>query len=89
MDKSNEINSAKAYAGICHCCGTYSGSPSNEITRRKFVQVAGTTAIGTVAMPAITWASLSASPQLEAGAPKRNPLIVSFLCFIDYILFQN
>lgn len=76
MDKSIEINSVKASGGSCHCCGTNSGSTSNEITRRKFVQVAGTTAIGAAAMPAITWASLSASPQSETGAPKRKPLIV-------------
>jgi hypothetical protein len=76
MDNSKEFSSAKVTSGMCHCCGSHSGFSSNDITRRKFVQVVGTTAIGAAAMSPVTWASLASVSRGEIPATKRNPLVV-------------
>jgi hypothetical protein len=53
----------------CSCCNSYHHLESNEMSRRKFVQVAGTTTLGAFALSGISWAALSS---LTSGSPVAN-----------------
>ena len=65
-------------SGIVHvtgyaCCN---GSHAQAITRRKFVQVAGSAALSTVAISGLSWAVLKAAPVGEKTQARRQPLVV-------------
>lgn len=60
----------------CTCCNAKSGKGSNEISRRKFIQETGTSALGVCAFPALSWSVLASVPPLENTIVKRRPLIV-------------
>ena len=57
----------------CHCCG--GNHIRNEISRRKFVQVTGTGALGTVALSGLSWAALVGDQDAEKIVPQRKPLV--------------
>ena len=76
MDFLKNNNSEKNFAGRSSCCGGHSGNSPEDFTRRRFVQVVGTTAIGAAAIPVITWASLSSAIPGEIKHRERSPLIV-------------
>jgi hypothetical protein len=40
------------------CCNGHHGVTPNEMTRRKFVSMTGTSALGTVALSGLSWAAL-------------------------------
>ncbi len=56
----------------CSCCGGNHGELSNEMTRRKFVRVTGTGALGTVALPGISWSALIAEQTGEKTVPHAD-----------------
>jgi len=60
----------------CSCCSGHHNSMSNDISRRKFVQVTGTTALGAVAMSGLSWASLSSIQTREKSDIRRSKLLV-------------
>jgi hypothetical protein len=60
----------------CHCCSGNTGKPSDEMTRRKFIRLTGTGALGTVAFSGLTWSELVAGRPDEKYNPQRQPLIV-------------
>jgi len=57
----------------CSCCG---GHGPDEISRREFVRVTGTGALGAVAMTGLSWASLVVSQTDEKFTLARKPLMV-------------
>jgi hypothetical protein len=56
---------------------------TNEITRRKFVQVTGRSAFGTIALSGLSWAVLSAEPSPQEFKPQRQPLVVKPILAYD------
>ena len=62
----------------CSCCNGNHDQLSNEISRRKFVQVTGTSALGAVAMSGLSWSApdLFANNEIEDWDPNK-PFIVS------------
>lgn len=64
------------YKTGCSCCGSHHHEVSNDISRRKFVRVTGTTAIGAVALPGISWAALSTVQSEGIGSIRRQKLVV-------------
>jgi hypothetical protein len=60
----------------CSCCNVNHEKMSNEITRRKFIRVTGTGALGTVALSGLSWSALSAEQTPEEFTIKRQPLFV-------------
>jgi len=60
----------------CNCSHNFQGRIPDEITRRQFVRVAGTGAIGTVALSGLSWSDLIAGRSFEEYSNKRQPLIV-------------
>jgi len=74
-DRINVPSGRDHTAYIRTCCGNH-GFPSNEITRRKFVQVAGTGALGTVALSGLSWSSIISGQTEGRFANQRQPLTV-------------
>ena len=60
----------------CNCCGSSHENQPNEMSRRKFVQLTGTGALGTVALSGLSWAELVKDSPAGKYDPKRSPLIV-------------
>jgi hypothetical protein len=60
----------------CSCCGGKYDHVSSEISRRKFVQVTGTSALGTFALSGLSWAALASVPVIENFEIRRKPLVV-------------
>ena len=60
----------------CNCGHPSKGEAHNEITRRQFMKLTGTGAIGTVALSGLSWTDLSAVSTIPQNADKRKPLIV-------------
>jgi hypothetical protein len=60
----------------CHCCSSYNEAQPNEMSRRKFVQLTGTGALGTVALSGLSWAELVAGQPADKYSPRRKSLVV-------------
>ena len=60
----------------CNCGHPAKSEAHNEITRRQFMKLTGTGAIGTVALSGLSWADLSAVNPVPQNADKRKPLKV-------------
>jgi hypothetical protein len=60
----------------CGCCHGGTNVSANDITRRQFVKVTGAGAIGTLAMPGLSWSALVAEKPFEEYKAIRQPLIV-------------
>ena len=58
------------------CCNGNHGMNLTSISRRKFVQVAGTAAISTVAISGLSWSALNSKQTGEKVPVQRQPLIV-------------
>lgn len=84
MNKTGNEFSGGFHSPGCSCCGRNHGELSKEMTRRKFVSLTGTGALGTVALTGISWSSLIADQTGEKNAPLRQPLLVKpiFTCEI-------
>lgn len=77
IDPVNESSHLDHESG-CSCCNGNHDQLSNEISRRKFVQVTGTSALGAVAMSGLSWSApdLFANNEIEDWDPNK-PFIVS------------
>jgi hypothetical protein len=76
MERSEYNTPGNLHKPGCHCCG---GSPEilpNDMTRRKFIQMTGTGALGTLALPGLSWTELVASRSVDKYSPMRQPLVV-------------
>jgi hypothetical protein len=62
--------------GDCSCCNGNRGIAPNEISRRNFVKVAGTGALGTVALPGLSWSALIDRQEADRNIKERKALIV-------------
>jgi hypothetical protein len=69
-DNSTELN----HKSNCPCCG--GNHVRNEITRRKFVSVTGTGALGAIALSGLSWTALIGDQEVERIVPQRKPLAV-------------
>ena len=67
----------------CSCCSGNNEQNSNEISRRKFVQVTGTSALGAVALSGLSWAALSSIQITDKSKTKRKTLIVKPIFTFD------
>ena len=76
MNKTDNDFSGMRHAPGCSCCGGHHVEPSNDMTRRNFVKVTGTGALGAAVLPGITWAALSAEQTGGRIAPQRRTLTV-------------
>src|SRR4030042_5229549 len=85
MNKTGNKFSGGFHSQGCSCCGGNHGEMSKEMTRRKFVSLTSTGALGTVALTGISWSSLVADQAGEKNAPLRRPLVVKpiFTCEIS------
>ena len=59
-----------------HCCGGIHGILPDEMSRRKFVRLTGTSALGTVALSGLSWNELVAGQPEDKYSPQRKPLVV-------------
>ena len=57
------------------CCGEH-GLTSNGITRRRFVQVTGAGALGTVALSGLSWTAIVSEQKDDKFPNQRQPLLV-------------
>ena len=76
MSKINSRFSDNLHNQVCNCSHSHQGQVPNEITRRQFVRVAGTGALGTVALSGLSWSDLIAGQSVKENSNKRQPLIV-------------
>lgn len=76
MDKITNNHSDTYGKSVPSCCNGHHGVTPNEMTRRKFVSMTGTSALGTVALSELSWAALRSVQTDEGYNPKRKPLIV-------------
>jgi len=60
----------------CACCNGHNDHVSNEISRREFMQVTGTSVLGTVALSGLSWSALASIQAGKKSSIGRNPLIV-------------
>jgi hypothetical protein len=56
------------------CCG--GSHVRSEMTRRQFVSVTGTGALGTIALSGLSWTAINGSQDAERKIPGRIPLVV-------------
>ena len=75
MNPVNETSSFEHVSG-CSCCGGQHDHVSNEISRKKFVQLTGTSALGAVALSGLSWSVLSNIQTGEKNEIKRKALVV-------------
>lgn len=61
---------------VCSGCSYNSGKEHEIITRRKFIQTSGTSAIGVFTLPAFTWSSSSWKPLSETSFVNRKSIVV-------------
>jgi hypothetical protein len=76
MSKMKKSFSANLLNPVCSCSHSHQGQMSNEITRRQFVKVTGTGALGTVVLSGISWSDLIEGQPFEENSYKRQPLVV-------------
>ena len=76
MNKTENDFSGMRHAPGCSCCGGHHTEPSNDMTRRKFVKVTGTGALGAAVLPGISWAALAAEQTGNKTVSQRRPLTV-------------
>lgn len=60
----------------CHCSQGNMHIEQSGLSRRNFLKVAGAGALGAVALPGVTWASLNDPALSDEYAPARKPLVV-------------
>jgi len=76
MNKIVNKSSDNFYMHNGSCCGGNLNLPPNEMTRRRFVQMTGTGALGTVALSGISWPIVSEWQTREKVFNQRQPLVV-------------
>jgi hypothetical protein len=76
MERSEYNTPGNLHKPGCHCCGGNPEMLPNDMTRRKFIQITGTGALGTVALSGLSWTELVASRPVDNYSPERQPLVV-------------
>jgi len=76
MNKTRNIKPFYKHPSNCHCCGGYNSIVPGEITRRKFIQMTGTGALGTVALSGLSWAEFGTGQNNYNYNTGRIPLVV-------------
>jgi hypothetical protein len=76
MNKIQNELSGKTHDSGCSCCGGTHIRISNEISRRKFVKLTGTGALGTVALSGMSWSAFASGKVYGKSAILRKPLVV-------------
>ncbi len=76
MEKSTNKSLNIDQNGHCSCFSEHTEKISNEISRRKFIQTTGTSALGVCAFPTLSWSDLASKQTQENTIVKRRPLIV-------------
>ena len=67
----------------CSCCGGHKPHVANGISRRDFVKVTGTSAIGTLALSGISWQALAATERVTVNNRERKALVIKPLLTYD------
>ena len=81
---SNKSKSSNTGSGpVRPCCGSHHGNmpdgydpAKSGVTRREFLQVAGTSALGAVVLPGLSWSTLASVQPVEIFEIRRRPLVV-------------
>lgn len=76
MNKPLNESSCIDHAAGCSCCSGQNDQMSNEISRRKFVQLTGTSALGAVTISGLSWSALASIQTDEKNEIKRKALVV-------------
>ena len=76
MNKAEHTTSSDFNRQYCHCCGGNQSIDSDEMTRRKFIRLTGTGALGTVALSGISWTELIMTQTGGRNIQQRQPLVV-------------
>jgi hypothetical protein len=64
--------SGSIHGASCSCCKGNHGIVPSAISRRKFVQVAGTAAVSTVALSGLSWSVLKGEQtDMKAAIPRQ------------------
>ena len=58
------------------CCNCHYDKVQNDMTRRKFIQLTGASAVGTVALSGLSWTDLGKGEYRSDFNPNRKPLLV-------------
>jgi len=85
----NECHGFPSHGSGCSCCGGHHDEPANEMTRRKFMKIAGSGALGAVTLSGISWASLADEQKEGRTAPVRRHLIVKPVLTCDVPVRRN
>ncbi|MCX6333875.1 MAG: sugar isomerase [Bacteroidia bacterium] len=83
MSEINNRDSDTSDRSGCSCCNGHHATMPDEMTRRKFVQVTGTGALGAVTLSGLSWALLSRESATREFAPERKPLVVKPILTYD------
>ena len=76
MDNKEGKVTGSFHPEVHSCCNGNHGMAPNEMSRRKFVQVTGTSALGTVALSGLSWSALIEPRTAIKGSNDRKPLVV-------------
>jgi hypothetical protein len=76
MNRTDNNLSDNFHQPECHCCGGNNGIMPDEISRRKFIQMTGKGALGTVALSGLSWPVISGWQTGEKTFNQRRPLVV-------------
>ncbi len=76
MSRTDNDYTENVHQQHCHCCGGNQSIESDEMTRRKFIRLTGTGALGTVALSGISWTELIMTQTGGRNIAQRQPLVV-------------
>ncbi len=76
MVNKDSTDSNPGFGPVRSCCGGHHNMVPGGVTRREFLQVAGTSALGAVVMPGLSWSAVSAVQPDDSFEISRKPLIV-------------
>ncbi|MCX6327595.1 MAG: hypothetical protein NT144_13245 [Bacteroidia bacterium] len=83
IDPVNEFSDISHETG-CACCNGHNDQVSNEISRRKFMQVTGASALGTVALSGLSWSALASIQTGKQNNSGRSTLVVNRFLLMKY-----
>ena len=89
MNEPNSRFSENLHRPGCNCSAGSQSRMANDITRRQFVKVTGTGAIGTVALSGMAWSDLVAGQTFDEPANIRRPLVVKPVLTYEVPLRQD
>ncbi len=74
--KPEDKFSENPHPANCSCCNGNHGITTTEMSRRNFVKITGTGALGTVALSGLSWSALAAPQNRDRTVKPRKTLIV-------------